>query len=199
MHYVSEALESRDRYKLLTALIVPRPIAWVTSLSPTGAVNAAPFSFFNVFSEDPPIVMIALNKRPDGRTKDTQGNILRSKEFVVQIADEPLAEAMHKSSGDFPPDVSEIEQLGLTLAPSVGVGPPRIATAPFALECRLWKVIEVGDDRVLIMGEGIHFHVRDDLWDHERMRVRDEAYFPVGRMFADRYVKTRDRLMFPPV
>ncbi len=99
-----EVSTPRERYKVLTSFVLPRPIAWVTSVGPTGVVNAAPFCFFNVFCEDPPLCMFAVNLRPDGRTKDTVTNIERNGEFVVHIPDEPLAHAMHETSGDFPPE-----------------------------------------------------------------------------------------------
>jgi flavin reductase (DIM6/NTAB) family NADH-FMN oxidoreductase RutF len=169
----------------------------VTSLGPTGVVNAAPFSFFNVFAEDPPLCMFAVNRRPDGRVKDTQLNIQRTGEFVVNIADETLARAMHDSSGDFPPDVGEPNYLGLKLAPSTKIATPRLADTPWAMECKIWKTINVKDDRELIMGEGINFYIRDELWDHEKMRVHMDRYHPMGRMFADRYCRTDDRVEFP--
>ena len=125
MQYAVSDVNDHDRYKILTAFVLPRPIAWVTTVGPTGTVNAAPFSFFNVFAEDPPIVMFAVNKRPDGRIKDTWTNIKRTGEFVVNLTDEPLARAMHDSSGDFPPDVGEPDYLGLKLAPSVDIKPPQ--------------------------------------------------------------------------
>jgi flavin reductase (DIM6/NTAB) family NADH-FMN oxidoreductase RutF len=197
MQYAVSDVNDHDRYKILTAFVLPRPIAWVTTVGPTGTVNAAPFSFFNVFAEDPPIVMFAVNKRPDGRIKDTWTNIKRTGEFVVNLTDEPLARAMHDSSGDFPPNVGEPGYLGLGLAPSVDVKPPRLADAPWAMECRIWQIITVKDDRQLVIGEGLRFHIRDELWDTERMRVHTEKYHPVGRMFADRYCRTDDRVMFP--
>jgi flavin reductase (DIM6/NTAB) family NADH-FMN oxidoreductase RutF len=178
--------------------VLPRPIAWVTSLSETGVVNAAPFSFFNVLGEDPPLCVFAINLRPDGRTKDTLINIQRSGEFVVHITDEPLARAMHETGGDFPPDVSEPDHLGLKLAPSSKVAVPRLADAPFAMECKTWKIIDVNGDRRLVLGEGVNFHMRDELWDREKMRVEMELFHPVGRMFADRYCRTNDRMDFPP-
>ena len=107
MEYTPDELAPRERYKVLTAFVLPRPIAWVTTIGPTAVVNAAPFSFFNVFCEDPPLCMFAANLRPDGRVKDTVVNIQRSGEFVVNMTDEPLAQAMHASSGDFPPDIGE--------------------------------------------------------------------------------------------
>lgn len=198
MDFEASKLTSRQRYKLLIALITPRPIAWISSLGPTGVVNLAPFSFFNVFSEDPPLIMVSFDRRPDGRVKDTVMNIERNGEFVVNIADESLAETMHQTSGDYPPDVSEPEVLGLAMAPSVQIKTPRVERAPFSLECRTWKVIDVAEDRRLVMGEGVHMHVRDDLFDADTFRVRDDRFFPMGRLWGDRYTRTRDRVSMPP-
>ncbi len=185
MEYAPDDLTPRERYKVLTGFVLPRPIAWVTTVGPTGVVNAAPFSFFNVFSEDPPLCMFSANPGPDGLPKDTVVNIQRTQEFVVNLADEPLARAMHDSSGDFPPEISEPGFLGLKLAPSTKVAVPRLADAPWAMECRTWKTIDVNGDR-------------DELWDTTSMRVHMERYHPVGRMFADRYCRTDDRIVFPP-
>src|SRR5258708_2268547 len=143
MQYAASEVNPRDRYKILTAFVLPRPIAWVTTLGPTGVVNAAPFSFFNVFGEDPPLIMFAINKRPDGRLKDTWTNIKRTGEFVVHITDEPMALQMHNSSGDFPPNVGEPDYLGLKLAPSMDIKVPRLADAPWAMECKTWQIINV--------------------------------------------------------
>ena len=197
MDYAASDLTPRERYKVLTSFILPRPIAWVTSIGPSGVVNAAPFSFFNAFCEDPPLCMFAANRKPNGQDKDTFLNIQRTGEFVVNIADEPLAKAMHESSGDFPPEIGEPDYLGLKLAPSTEIAVPRLADAPWAMECKLWKMIDVNNDRRLFMGEGIHFHIRDELWDPEAMRVHMERYHPIGRMFADRYCRTDDRVVFP--
>jgi flavin reductase (DIM6/NTAB) family NADH-FMN oxidoreductase RutF len=197
MEYAADDLTPHDRYKLLAAFVLPRPIAWVTTIGPTGVVNAAPFSFFNVFCEDPPLCMFAVNLRPDGRIKDTQINIEHIGEFVVNLTDEPLAQAMHDSSGDFPPEIGEPGHLGLRLAPSTRVAVPRLADAPWAMECKVWKTIDVSGVRRLIMGEGINFHIRDELWDASSMRVHMDRYHPVGRMFADRYCRTNDRMVFP--
>ena len=197
MDYAPDDLDHRERYKVLTGFVLPRPIAWVTTIGPTGVVNAAPFSFFNVFGEDPPLIMFAINKRPGGRLKDTWTNIQRTGEFVVNLTDEPLARAMHDSSGDFPPDIGEPDYLGLRLAPSTRVAVPRLADAPWAMECKIWKTIDVNGVRQLIMGEGINFYIRDELWDGDAMRVHMERYHPIGRMFADRYCRTDDRVVFP--
>ena len=197
VEYAPSELSQRERYKVLTSFVLPRPIAWVTTVGPTGVVNAAPFSFFNVFCEDPPLCMFAANNRADGRPKDTLVNIRRTGEFVVNLTDEPLAQAMNESSGDFPPDIGEPDYLGLKLAPSSKVAVPRLADTPWAMECKTWKIIDVNGDRVLIMGEGVNFHIRDELWDREAMRVHMERYHPIGRMFADRYCRTDDRVIFP--
>ena len=128
-------LPVRSRYKLLASLIVPRPIALVTTVSESGVVNAAPFSLFNMLGEDPPLVVVSVNKKEDGALKDTARNILQGREFVVHMCDEPLAAAMHATAVEFPPDVSEVATLGLVVQPSVAVRPPRISTAPAAFEC----------------------------------------------------------------
>src|ERR1700750_2257342 len=103
MESAPQDLAPRERYKMLAGFVLPRPIAWVTTLGPTGVVNAAPFSFFNVFSEDPPLILFSSRKRPEGGRRDTGPNIERMGEFVFNMPDEPLARAMHESSGDFPP------------------------------------------------------------------------------------------------
>src|ERR1700730_5854565 len=133
MEYAPADLTPRECYKVLTGFVLPRPIAWVTTVGPTGVVNAAPFSFFNVFCEDPPLCMFAVNRRPDGAVKDTLVNIERTAEFVVNMTDEPLAHAMHETSGDFPPEIGEPDYLGLKLAPSSKVAVPRLADARWAM------------------------------------------------------------------
>src|SRR5258707_5526148 len=135
MEYAPNDLTRRERYKLLAGFVLPRPIAWVTTVGPTGVVNAAPYSFFNVFCEDPPLCMFAVNPRPDGRAKDTLVNVQRTGEFVVNMTDEPLAPAMHDSSVEFSPQLGEPGYLGLRLAPSTKVAVPRLADAPLAMEC----------------------------------------------------------------
>ena len=198
MHIATRDLTAPQRYKLLCGLVVPRPISWITTVGPSGQVNAAPFSFSNVVSEDPVLMVVSINRKPDGRTKDTLANIERTNEWVVNIADEPLAEAMHRTSGDFPSEVSEPAALGLDLEPCAEVAPPRIKQAPFSVECRLWRTVEIGPERRLLIGEGVHFHMRDDVVDPATMRVREDSFFPVGRLYGDRYVRTRERFTLPP-
>jgi flavin reductase (DIM6/NTAB) family NADH-FMN oxidoreductase RutF len=129
-------LSKQDRYKLLSGIVIPRPIALVTTLDANGAVNAGPFSFFNVFSEDPPLVALGLQHKADRTPKDTTRNIHRDGEFVVNMVDEALASAMNDCAVDFPSGESEVAALGLAVSPSVDVKVPRLAAAPFALECK---------------------------------------------------------------
>src|SRR3954464_2722453 len=136
-----------ERYKLLIGLVIPRPIAWISTRSANGVANCAPFSFFNVFSEDPPLCVIGINPRSDGAMKHTLKNIRRTKEFVVNLADESTANAMHVSSYEFPEDVSEFDKAGLTPAPAVTVQHPRIAQAAACLECRVERILEISGTR----------------------------------------------------
>ncbi len=186
-------IEPRERYKLLCASVTPRPIALVTSLSAEGVVNAAPFSFFNVFSEDPALVVLGLQHRPGNNPKDTTRNIAAAGEFVVNLVDEALAEAMNICAIDFPPEVSEIDAAGLTLNPGVSIGVPHIAQAPFALECRKTVSMAFTPTRELLIGEVVRIHAREGLVDPATLRVSMSAYKPVGRMFADGYSRQNDR------
>src|SRR3954467_3305817 len=142
-----------ERYKLLIGLVIPRPIAWISTWSPNGVANCAPFSFFNVFSEDPPLCVIGINPRSDGQTKHSLKNIRRTKEFVVNLVDEASANAMHISSREYPEDVSEFEKAGLTTAPPKMVQHPRIAEAAACLECRVERILEISGTRELVLGE----------------------------------------------
>ena len=186
-------LPPRERYKLLCATIVPRPIALVTSVSPDGVVNAAPFSFFNVFSEEPALVVLGLQHKAAGALKDTTRNIVQTGTFVINLVDEALAEAMNICAIDLPPDLSEIDAAGLTLAPGIAVPVPHIAEAPFALECRREVSLVFGPGREILVGEVLCLHARNGLLDRTRMRIDADAYHPVGRLFGDGYARQRDR------
>ncbi|HYS64125.1 MAG TPA: flavin reductase family protein [Paraburkholderia sp.] len=187
-----EAITEYQRYKLMASLIVPRPIALVTTLGADGTINAAPFSMFNMLGEEPPIVMISINRVADGTLKDTAVNIVRTGEFVVHLADEAIAEKMHRCGERLPPDVSELAEVGLTPVPSTHVAPPRIAEAPVAFECTTWETLETASRQIFI-GRVHRLHARDELIDTETWRVRLQHYFPVGRFGASDYVTTRDR------
>ena len=180
-------LTAYQRYKLMASLIVPRPIALVTTLGESGVANAAPFSMFNMLGEDPPIVMLSIN-----RLKDTAANILRSGEFVVHISDEAMSAQMHACGESLPPEVSELQRFGLTALPSQTIAPPRIAQAPVAFECVLHEKLET-ESRYVFIGRVLWLHVRDGLVDTATWRVRLQDYHPVGRFGASFYVTTRDR------
>ena len=185
-------LSPHDRYKLLGGVVVPRPIALVTTLDANGAVNAAPFSFFNLFSEDPPLIVLGLQHKADRTPKDTTRNIHRDGEFVIHMVDEPLASAMNDCAVDFPAGESEVAAAGLATLPSVDVGVPRLAAAPFALECRRTVSLAFGPGRELLVGEVLRVHARDGLVDAASMYVDLAAYRPIGRLFGNLYTYQRE-------
>lgn len=185
-------LTAYQRYKLMASLIVPRPIALVTTQNAAGVVNAAPFSMFNMMGEDPPILMISINKLSDGHLKHTAANILAHGQFVVHIADEPMAEQMHRCGDNLPASQSELIAVGLTATPSCAVTPPRIVEAPVAFECELEEKIETASRHIFI-GRVLWLHAREGLVDVEHCRVRLQNYFPVARFGASFYIRTRDR------
>jgi flavin reductase (DIM6/NTAB) family NADH-FMN oxidoreductase RutF len=180
-------LPAQDRYKLLCALVVPRPIALVTTLGPDGVVNAAPFSFFNVFAESPPLVVLGLQARSDGSLKDTSTHIRDTGAFTVNLVDEALAERMNVCAVDFPTGTSELDAAGLTALPGVSIPVPRIAEAAASLECRHYQTLEVSTERRLCVGEVVYLHARAGIVDPARMYVNLDAYKPVARLFANLY------------
>ena len=187
LSYDPAALSQHDRYKLLISLVIPRPIALVTTLGPTGVVNAAPFSFFNLFSETPPLCVLGLQCKPGGGLKDTSAHIRDQGAFVVNLVDEALGERMNICAIDFPPEISEIEVAKLNLLPSEKMKTPRIREAPAALECRHYTTLEVSAQRRLAIGEIVHVHVREGLWDSQKMRIDMTQYRPLARLFGNYY------------
>src|SRR5436189_1030842 len=187
LSYDPANLAPRDRYKLLISLLIPRPIALVTTVGPTGVVNAAPFSFFNIFSQHPPLCVLGLQSRPDKTLKDTSAHIRDRGAFVVNLVDEALGAQMNQCAVDFPPEVSEIDAAKLHLLPSEKIKIPRIAEAPAALECRHFTTLEVSAQRRLAIGEILHVHVRGGLWDPEKMRVDMKHYRPLARLYGNFY------------
>ncbi len=181
------------RYKLLTGLVVPRPIALVTTLDRDGTINAAPYSFFNVFSDDPPLVVLGLQSKPDGTPKDTAALVRETGSFVVNLVDEALAERMNICSVDFPRGMSEIAAAGLTTVPSVAIPVPRIAEAPVALECTHYVTLEVSRARRLCIGTGVYLHAQPGIVDPERMYVDLGAYKPVARLSGNMYARLGER------
>lgn len=180
-------------YPLLASLVTPRPIAWVTTLSPEGRLNAAPFSFFNVFGANPPILAFAPGDRDDGTPKDTARNIRLTHEFVVNLVDEAVAEQMNRTAASFPYGVNELEQAGLHTAPSSVVRPPRIAESPASFECTEWGTLQIGENR-LIVGLIHRAHVREELVERGHLRINSERLRIIGRMASPHwYCRTQDR------
>lgn len=161
-------------------------------LGANGVVNAAPFSMFNMIGEDPPILMISINRLQDGQLKDTAANILHNGEFVVHMSDEPMAQKMHDCGASFPSDVSELSAVGLTPVPSHSVVPPRIQEAPIAFECVLHETLET-PSRYVFIGRIVWLAARDGLIDTEAWRVNLRDYRPVARFGASFYTRTEDR------
>jgi flavin reductase (DIM6/NTAB) family NADH-FMN oxidoreductase RutF len=190
-------ISAHERYKLLIGLVIPRPIAWISTRSANGVANCAPFSFFNVFSEDPPLCVIGINPRSDGAMKHSLKNIQRTREFVVNLVDEATANAMHISSHEFAEEESEFEKAGLHEAGCVFVQHPRIAEAAASFECGVERLIEVSGTRQLVIGEMLVVHARDGVIDPANKRISEELYRPVGRLFANRYCTTRQRFDLP--
>ena len=193
-------LDPRDRYKLLVSVVVPRPIALVTTADVAGGVNAAPFSFFNAMGSDPPLVVLGVGDRPGGGgPKDTARNIAAAREFVVNLVDESMARAMNVCAADFPAGTDELACAGLTAAPSKRVRPPRVGEARVSLECLEAKTVEVGRNRV-ILGEVVWVHVADGFVDAERMHVHAEKLRLIARMHGGGwYARTSDLFQIPRV
>jgi flavin reductase (DIM6/NTAB) family NADH-FMN oxidoreductase RutF len=183
-------LTAGDGYSLLSAIVVPRPIAWITSVDQQGRVNAAPFSCYTYVSNRPPMLAVNIGRR-DGRLKDTARNLRDSDGFVVNVVPEALLEAMHRSSFDYPADVSEPEVLGLALAPSRLVPAPRLAAAPIALECKLRQILELGEQRnELVICEIVAFNIAEEVYANGRI---DALQFrPPGRIGGPNYVRMVD-------
>jgi flavin reductase (DIM6/NTAB) family NADH-FMN oxidoreductase RutF len=188
-----EGKHASHAYQILANLVTPRPIALVTTISPDGSINAAPFSFFNVLGANPPVVAFAPGDREVGIPKDTARNIRLDHEFVINLVDEGIAAAMNLCAASLPYGENELISAGLHSLPSSVVKPPRIAEAPASLECTEWGTLQIGGNRVVI-GLVKRIHLRDELFDTETQRVRGDQLFLIGRMASpDWYCRTRDR------
>ncbi len=194
-------LDANDRYKLLVSTIVPRPIAWVVSLDAEGRRNAAPFSFFNAFSGDPPVVCIGIGGRRPGDVKDTGNNIRMSGEFVVNLVAAENAEQMNITAIEFGADVDELTEAGLSTLPSVKVKPPRIKESPVAFECERFTTLEIGNERALVLGRVLAMHIRDDaVIDPRKCYIDTPKLDLIGRMHGRGwYTRTSDRFEMPRI
>ncbi|MEW6056466.1 MAG: flavin reductase family protein [Bdellovibrionota bacterium] len=185
-----QTLETRDAYQLLTSVIVPRPIAFVSTVNKNGVPNAAPFCFFMGVTPAPPTIAFSVIRRGDQK-KDTIRNIETSRDFVINIVDEHLSQSMNMASGSYPPDMSEFDVTGLTSVPSEIVSAPRISESPIHLECKLKTIIELGDvPASLVIGEVVCFHVRENLMLDGKIDVKKLR--AIGRMEENIYVRATD-------
>ena len=193
VHFDFADLTARERYKLLIGTVIPRPIAFITTLSRDGRRNAGPFSFFNVLTHDPAIVAIGIENYEDGRMKDTARNIRETEEFTVHIVDDALAAQMEICAIKFGPDVDELAEAGLETVPGEAVRSPRIVSAPAALECRRHMTIEVGKAREIVLGQVLGIHIRADIVDPTRLHVDQIKMDAIGRLGGHGYARTRDQ------
>jgi len=183
-----------DVYRLLIGIVTPRPIAWVTSIDPEGRVNLAPFSFYNAFSANPPVVVFSPTLRRDGAKKDTLRNVEATREFVLNAAVEALAEQVNLSSKELPYGQSEVEYTGLTLRPSLKVKPPRIAESPVNMECKLIQIVPLGSGPIagnLVIGEVVMMHVDDEVLD-AKGAIDPRKLKTIARLGGDYYCRTSD-------
>lgn len=187
-------MEHPDIYKVLSGVVIPRPIAWVSTFGLDGVANVAPYSFFQPITPSPPHISFSAGSR-SGEKKDTEKNIEATGEFVVNIVSSEIARRMAISALDFSPQQDEFEATGLTLGPCDVVSAPRVAEAPASLECQMRQMIPIGDERygaTLIIGEVVRFHVRDDLV-LENYRIDFGSLDAVGRLAGDWYCATNDQ------
>jgi len=192
--------QQRQIYKLMTGIIVPRPVALVSTVDAAGNANLAPFSFFAGVGSAPPTVLFCPALRPDstgkaGERKDTLHNVEATREFVINVVSEAISAQANATSAEVPPDVDEFKLSALTPIPSDIVKPPRVAESPAQMECRLMQVIYTGDQPasgVIVLGEVVRFHVRADLF--EDFRIDPARLDAVGRMAGNTWARTRDRI-----
>lgn len=185
------AQSERDNYKLLIGSIIPRPIAFVSTLSAQGVLNAAPFSYFTIVTADPPMVAVSV-QRKQGVRKDTSRNAVDTGEFVVHIADESYIDQINQTAAALPPEESEVELTGLTPVASSHVAVPGIAEASIRMECVLEQVIPLGGTpdapaADLLIGRVVYFHINDNLVDNGR--IDPQQLRPVSRLAGNSYAK----------
>lgn len=185
-----DSLSGNEPYKLATGLIVPRPIGWIGSISSGGVPNLAPFSFFNVVSGNPPVFVFSPGR--SGR-KDTLTNVRETGEFTINIVTEEVAEAMNLTSASVESDVDEFELAGLTSMPSARIAPPFVGECKANIECVVTDIVNIGhetDGNALVIGEGVVFHIEEDLLDGTR--VDQQALKAIGRHAGNAYSRTSD-------
>jgi flavin reductase (DIM6/NTAB) family NADH-FMN oxidoreductase RutF len=195
------AIPPRECYKLLVATVTPRPIAWVVSQNVDGRLNAAPFSFFNAVSGEPPVLALGIGSHEPGRPKDTRRNIRDTKEFVVNLVSEEAAQAMNITAIEFECEVNELAEAQLETIPSVYVKPPRIAVSPVSMECSLLQIVDFSADNSLVLGRVLAMHVRDEfVLDPAKNYIDTPNLRLIGRMHGTGwYARTSDLFDMPRI
>lgn len=192
MNFDFAQMTTAERYKLMSAAITPRPIAWITTLSKNAERNAAPYSFFNMMGAEPPLVAVGMMRRPDSSYKDSAQNIIDTGEFVVNLVSEEVAQAMNFTCIDGPSGFDELAHTDVETVPSLDIAPPRIASAPVSMECRLFQRIDAGKSTI-VLGEVLRFHIADRFVDADRLHVDALAMNLVARMHgAGWYTRATD-------
>lgn len=199
MQFDFTEIPPQECYKLLVSTVTPRPIAWVVSQDARGQINAAPFSFFNAFSGDPPVIGVGIGSTPVANPKHTRANIRETGQFTVNLVSEENAEQMNVTAVDFEPGVNELEKAGLTTLPSVRVKPPRIAESPVSMECELMQIVELGPDNGLVLGRVVMMHVRDDaVIDAQKHYIDTPKLKLIARMHGRGwYARSSDLFLMP--
>lgn len=187
-----ETLNAHERYKLMIGTVIPRPIALVTTVDEDGRINAAPFSFFNCLSADPPILALGVENNPDMSFKDTAHNIRMTEVFTVNIVSFAIAEQMHTCAAKYPRGVDELKEVGLTALPGEKIAAPYIKEAPAAFECRRHVTLELGKSRQIIMGEIVYAHYQEGIVD-DRLHVDPAGIDSIARLGGDTCSTIRDR------
>ena len=193
-------LESRHIQQLLLAVVIPRPIGFISTISAGGEPNLAPFSYFQALSAAPPALMFSPNRDRSGRIKHSLRNVREVGEFVANSVSEEMAEAMNYASGEFPDGVSEFKKAGFTPLPSRVVKPFRVAESPVNMECRVIHLHELSDQPLggtIVVGEIVAFHIREDLFDAENRLLRADRFHPLSRLGGISYAPIRDRFDMP--
>lgn len=194
MQFSAADISPAQAYSLLTSTVVPRPIAFITTISEQGIVNAAPFSFFNAMGSEPPVVAIGFEPKTDGNSKDTPNNILSNGEFCVNLVDEALASQMNICAGNLPAEVSELDAAGLESINSLSIRPPRISAAPVSLECKSLQHVPLSGGGCIIIGEVLQFHLRDELVSSlEPLRVDLDKLATIARLSGPHYARITDK------
>ncbi|MEJ8572014.1 flavin reductase family protein [Microbaculum marinum] len=199
MEFDLSELKGTDCSKLLNSTTVPRPIGWLVTMDAEGRTNAAPFSYFNVMSPNPPMVCVGISSRADDIHKDSAANILATKQFVVNFVNYENRHKMNVGGADFGPGISELEKAGLTPAPSTKIAPPRIAESPAGYECELAHTVELGNSRYIFVGRVLVVHIQDEMMlDAERLYVDTPKLDLIGRMHGGGwYARTTDLFEMP--